>query len=94
MNITPETLELSMLNQLAQGKAPHPEYYEKLGVSQREIQDAVKDMRENRYIDDNGAGGGAGEPSEVLDRAKITVAGQNYLSKHYEITAAYRDLKD
>jgi hypothetical protein len=97
MKISPEQLQLSILNQMSKGKAPHPEYYEKLGTSKDEFDSAISDMQENHYIELNQAEGSVSadsSPSSSLDHSKITLEGRNHLSKHFEMTAAYRDLEE
>lgn len=97
MKISPEKLQLSMLNQMAQGKTPHPDYYEELGASKSDIDRAITDMRDQHLVVSRGAGwgtAGGSKPSDELENIKITVDGRNYLSKHFEITAAYRDLEE
>jgi len=97
MKISSEQLQLSILNQMAKGKTPHPEYYEKLGTSKNEFDCAISDMQEKHYIKLNDAAQdiSAGADSlSCLDCSKITLEGRNHLSRHFEKTAAYRDLEE
>lgn len=97
MKISSEQLQLSILNQMSKGKAPHLEYYEKLGTSKNEFDSAISDMQEKHYIELNQADRNVSADSSLsdgLDHSKITFEGRNYLSKHFEMTAAYRDLEE
>lgn len=85
-----EQLQLSILNQMSKGKKPHLGFYEKLGTSESEFDSAISDMQAKHYIEVNHADGNVSD----LDHSKITVEGRNYLSKHLEMTAAYRDLEE
>lgn len=91
MKISPEKLELSILNQMSKGKTPHLEYYEKLGTSKNEFDSAISDMQEQHYIELKSADSGS---SPSLNDSKITLEGRNHLSRHLEMTAAYRDLEE
>lgn len=97
MKISSEQLQLSILNQMSKGKTPHLEYYEKLGTSKNEFDSAISDMQEKHYIELNSADRNVSMdsgPSSGLDHSKITLEGRNHLSKHFEMTAAYRDLEE
>jgi|GEM_PF-2342931 len=97
MKISSEQLEFSILNQMSKGKMPHLEYYEKLGTSKDEFDSAISNMQEKHYIKLNDADRNESAdsgPSSGLDQSKITLEGRNHLSKHLEMTAAYRDLEE
>lgn len=97
MKISSEQLQLSILNQMSKGKMPHPEYYEKLGTSKNEFDSAIADMQEKHYIEINDADrnvSGETDATSSLDHSKITLEGRNHLSRHFEMTAVYRDLEE
>lgn len=97
MKITSEKMQLSILRQLSQGKIPEPSYYEQLGATKEEFGAVVAGMREKNYIrggDSDQEAWESPDQSASLDGSRITMAGENFLSRETELTEAYRELEE